>query len=307
MRLKDLAGELSPWTVSSLKWKFGTARFDALRKMPARKIDVEHIKDFLSALYKEGLKKSTIHSYRALLGAVFAYALEGEHVVFNPVLKTSPPKQVRGRIRFLSPDEEQAMRPVIQEFWPDREAEFDVLLHTGMRIGELWHLTWDRVHPDRNVVEVPDEGKTGWRDIPLNSASRLAFEALHRQSSGSAFVVPHVFAAKRGQRYGARWIQAAAAKAGVLNVSPHTLRHTFASRLTMAGVNVRRVQEYMGHTSIEMTMKYAHLSPEHAQSPDLERLVAGAVPAVAVPAAARMKPPARVKIAVKTPQIARTA
>ena len=300
------AKDLKPGTVRDYRYQFGTKRFDALRKMPARSIRPEDIEKFLSSLRKEikprgGNKRAsnfTIRNYRSLIGAVLAHGVARDHLSANPVLKTDSPKEPEGRVRFLSLDEEEAIRKQLREACPEREAEFDLLLYSGIRIGELWHLTWDRVHPDRGIIDVPDEGKTGWRSVPMNSVSRKACEILHRQSRGSSFVVPNA-QTKRGRRYLALWLGEAAEKAGVLEVTPHTLRHTFASRLVMAGVNLRRVQEYLGHKSIEMTMKYAHLAPEQG-TPDIERMVTAA----AAPAAARVKPPVKVARPARIAKIA---
>ena len=63
-----------------------------------------------------------------------------------------------------------------------------------------------------------------------------------------------------GPRY---WLEPALPKAKVRNFSWHCLRHTFASRLVMAGVDLRTVQELMGHKNIEMTVRYSHLTPKH--------------------------------------------
>jgi integrase len=63
-----------------------------------------------------------------------------------------------------------------------------------------------------------------------------------------------------GPRY---WFEPALPKAKIRNFSWHCLRHTFASRLVMAGVDLRKVQELMGHKSIEMTVRYSHLTPKH--------------------------------------------
>jgi integrase len=72
-----------------------------------------------------------------------------------------------------------------------------------------------------------------------------------------------------GPRY---WFEAALPKAKIRKFSWHCLRHTFASRLVMAGVDLRTVQELMGHKSIEMTVRYSHLSPKHTLAA-VERLV----------------------------------
>jgi integrase len=107
-------------------------------------------------------------------------------------------------------------------------------------------------------------GKT--RHIPLNAVALAAFETLHskRQPKEQA-----VFPSNRGGDHvqGARgWFKDAVDRAGLLNFTWHDLRHTFASRLVMAGVDLRTVGELMGHSTAQMTMRYAHLAPEHKAS-----------------------------------------
>jgi len=69
-----------------------------------------------------------------------------------------------------------------------------------------------------------------------------------------------------------KWFETALRLAGIENVTWHTLRHTFASRLVMAGVDLKTVQELMGHKSIAMTARYSHLAPSHKLAA-LEKLV----------------------------------
>ena len=297
MRMADLKRSLSVKTYGHHESNFNHEGLAALKKKPASQILPKDVEDFLGALHEDEYGPNTIRNYRAMLSALFAYGIKHDLLVKNPVNKTLAPKPARERVRFLSEDEEKSIRAAVQK-WPsrlevdprsacvsEREPELDLHLHSGMRSGEAYALTWDRVHLDRCIIEVPQEGKTGWRDIPVNSICRRALETLHWQSGGSEFVIPRC--GKINQAL-ADWFRKACKTAGVLNASPHTLRHTFASRLVMAGVNIRRVQEFLGHASIVMTMKYAHLSPERGQE-DIERLVPSA-PAVAESMPAEKRP-----------------
>ena len=107
------------------------------------------------------------------------------------------------------------------------------------------------------------------RHIPLNAAALSAFHQLHQNSSGEGYV----FTNRHGDRLlkGRHWFEPAIREAGVKDFSWHCLRHTFASRLVMAGVDLRTVQQLMGHKAIQMTVRYAHLAPEH-QMAAVERL-----------------------------------
>jgi integrase len=284
-RMADLKRTLSRKTYDHHKSDFNHPLLVSLKKKPARTIRAQDIEAVLSGLHEDGRSDATIRNYRAGMSAVFAYAIKRKYVDSNPVKETLEPKPAKERVRFLSKDEEESIRKKIGELFPEREAELDLLLHTGMRSGEAYWLTWDRVDLERGVIGVPLKGKTGWRDIPINSICRKALEKLHEQSRGSEFVIPR---GGKQQNYAlTKWFGDAVEKAGVLHATPHTMRHTFASRLVMAGVSLRQVQEFMGHASIVMTMKYAHLSPERGQA-DIEKLVTAAAPATA-----QAKPPVR--------------
>jgi integrase len=286
--LRLASRELAEQTVRSYRGLFNTPRFDALRDKPIRNIrtsDVAAILKLKSAR-RDKCSNDTRRNYRTLIFGIFSHAIDEGYATSNPVKKIKKPQGSKGRTRYLEPDEEQAMREELRDFWPEREAELDFLLNTGLRVGECWYMTWDRVHPDRGVIETPDEGKTGYRPIPMNAVSRRALEILYEQSAGSRFVIPNDPGKVDSERtfgmmrYWARSWQKLAKKVGVDGVTAHTFRHTFASRLVMAGVSLSRVQKYLGHSTITMTERYAHLAPENGQA-DIERLC------IAAPAAAR--------------------
>lgn len=142
-------------------------------------------------------------------------------------------------------------------------------LRTGLRFGELRGLTWsDVLVPQKRLVVrgnvtrerlgTPKNGKT--REIPLSPEALAALRAWHKSSPG-----PYVFSREPGKwlpKGECKWpLYRACKKAGLRRVGWHVLRHTFASHLVMRGTPLKAVQELLGHASIEMTMRYAHLSP----------------------------------------------
>ncbi|HEV1992470.1 MAG TPA: site-specific integrase [Candidatus Dormibacteraeota bacterium] len=252
--------------------------------LPAAAIGTAKINEALRALRIPGGRRTisgelsgpALNGYRWLLNSIFDYGVANGYLLKNPVTATRSFATHPGIIRYLTADEEAAIRAVLREWNPDMEAEIDLALNTGLRRGEQFHLTWDLIDLERGILTVPVEGKTGRRFIPINSACRLAIAKLHEQSNGSPYVCYRTQAANdlRHTRF-----QRILKRAGVLNFRWHDLRHTFASRLVMAGVDLRTVQQFLGHASIVTTMRYAHLSPEHGKAA-IEKLVA---PAAAKP------------------------
>jgi site-specific recombinase XerD len=110
----------------------------------------------------------------------------------------------------------------------------------------------------RGVVGVPKSGKG--REVPLSNDCVRALQA-HRHLRG-----PYVFCYADGRMLRPneckRPLWRACKKAGLRRIGWHVLRHSFASQLVMRGVPLKAVQELLGHSTIEMTMRYAHLSPE---------------------------------------------
>ncbi len=139
-----------------------------------------------------------------------------------------------------------------------------VAMHTGLRFGELADLTWADVDLTRALLTVRTEVAKNWRTryVPLNTEAAGALTAWRPVKANPS---AHVFPGKEGGRL--EDIKTAWGKllrsANVTNFRFHDLRHTFASRLVMAGVDLNTVRELLGHTDIKMTLRYAHLAPEH--------------------------------------------
>lgn len=140
-----------------------------------------------------------------------------------------------------------------------------IALNTGLRRGEITQLTWDDVNlATKNVTVRAGYAKSGKaRHVPLNSEAMAVFKVWKRQhKTGRLF--PLICTAKAWGRL--------MADAKIENFRFHDLRHTFASKLVMAGVDLNTVRELLGHGALNMTQKYAHLAPEH-KAAAVERLV----------------------------------
>jgi integrase len=179
----------------------------------------------------------------------------------NPVRKVKPTKDRKGRLRYLEPEEEAALLAEAKE--PLRTIIL-AGIHAGLRVkSEALTLRRDDVDLRRGLLTVQaayaKSGET--RTVPLNRVLRDAFQRLAERAGSS----PYVFAKTDGSPYRSikSTFKAACARAALTDVTPHTLRHTFASRLAMAGVDLRTVQELGGWATLKMVERYAHLSPKH--------------------------------------------
>lgn len=241
--------------------------------LAAEDVTIEKINAVLAELRGAGGRSgkgragSTVNRYRSLLSSIFTFAVKAGTLANNPIARVDRFREPEGRIRFLDAEEEKALRAAVRAQSLEREAEFDLALNTGFRRGEQYGLTWDRVDLERGILTV--YGKTGRRFVPINSAARAAILRLHSVSNGSKFVCPD--RQRDDQKDWRSWLEQACRLAKVDNFCWHDLRHTFASRLVMAGVDLRSVQELLGHRTIITTQRYAHLSPDH-QKANVEKL-----------------------------------
>jgi integrase len=246
---------------------------------------------------------ATVNRFKALLSLTFRLGIEGKKISANPAAKDLKRKREKnGRIRFLNQfdpartfvdylkphrDEEARLRAVIAKEYPEHLPEFEVALHTGMRPIEQYSLVWDQVDLARGLVTLWESKNGEARHIPLNSVARAAFQTLRKQTTdgGPVFVsmqdkdkpvrgtttnqpTPKPKPLK-GYKH---WFDPAVEAAGLRDFTWYCLRHTFASRLVMEGVDLVSVRDFMGHKNIQMTMRYAHLAPAHKQAA-IERLV----------------------------------
>jgi site-specific recombinase XerD len=190
----------------------------------------------------------TSNRHRSLLSSIFAFGRRRGLVAANPLSSVPRFREHENRSRFLEADEEGALRTAVGP----REPEVVLAMYTGIRRGEQYSLKWESVSLNAGILTV--NGKTGQRTVPINPEARSAILCLHRASRGSSFVCPGT------QRH---WFEAAVRRAGLGDFRWHDLRHTFASRLVMEGVDIRSVQKLLGHRSIVTTQRYAHVSDEH--------------------------------------------
>ncbi len=162
------------------------------------------------------------------------------------------------RLRFLTVGECQTL---INCCAPHLKPIVTVALHTGMRRGEILGLRWEQVDLKHGFIllEVTKNGKR--REIPIDNTLAEEFNSMPRGlESVYVFTDP-----RTGEPYKSvqTSFETALKKAEIRNFRFHDLRHTFASHMAMAGIDLVSVKELLGHKSLSMTIRYAHLAPGH--------------------------------------------
>lgn len=207
-------------------------------------------------------KPATFNRYKALFSLIYRLGINSGKVKINPARAVKTRTENNGRTRFLSREEERRLRQKIEDLYPERLPEFDIALHTGMRRSEQYGLTWDCVDLERRILTIPRSKHGGTRYVFLNDTALAALQVLWKFANGTGRVFSNGYTSETS--YGAReWFEKCATAAKIENFTWHCLRHTFASNLVMRGVDIRTVQELMGHKTIQMTLRYAHLAPQH--------------------------------------------
>ena len=205
---------------------------------------------------------ATVSKELGVLKAAFCCAIRWGWASHSPFMGIVLNQEGTARTRWLSEDEEPRLLAHCETGLRDLVI---VGLDTGLRPGNLVGLQRAWVQPAGICLIVPREHtktKTLPITIPLTTrAADIVRQYLERARS------EHVFVSKTGRPYTSaeanRMLQRAALKAGLRDICLYTLRHTFISRLVQAGVSLPEVAALAGHRDIRMTMRYAHLAPQH--------------------------------------------
>ena len=207
----------------------------------------------------------TRNRWRAAFSLIFRAGTDNEKITTNPAARVKRKTEDNGRFRFLTEKEEKTLTVAITD--PNQLASLDISLHTGKRMSEQVGLKWSQVDVDKRMVTLTRTKNGRAHYIPLKAAALAAFRSLpaeHGKQTKDSPVFPNGSGEAVHTTRG--WFEDAVARAGLTHNTWHCNRHTLASRLVMAGVDLRTVAELMNHKTIAMTMRYAHLAPEHKAS-----------------------------------------
>ena len=223
-------------------------------------LTVEEIDEWLTG--HSEWSPATKNRYKTVLSRAYQLALQRGKVPSNPARLVDPRPEKTHRVRWLKPEEELRLCTAIIKLSPRQLPAFLVALHTGMRQGEQFTLKWHGVDFERRTIYLGETKNGKHREIPMNKTCFAALQELHQSQTTDGGVFPSS-RYKASIRDPKKWWLAALAEAKVKNFRWHDLRHTFISRLVMAGVDLRTVQELSGHEDLNMLSRYAHLAPAH--------------------------------------------
>ncbi len=271
---KDLVQEYKTW----MEGRHASARVkgyvikdlqDRFGLLPLRRFNTAVVEQLQTDLIAKGYKNAYVNKVVNILKAMFTKAVEWEMVESDMLKKIRKVKSLREnkRLRYLSPEECQRLLAACDDLagkskhYAHLKAIVTTALNTGMRKSEILGLKWSNIDL-RNGLILLDKTKNGdRRELPINGTLRAMLQSLPRRIDGGP-----VFATAMGGERPTdvkHSFTALCTKAGLTDLHFHDLRHTFASQLVMAGVDLTTVKELLGHRDIKMTLRYAHLASSH--------------------------------------------
>ncbi len=235
-------------------------------------IDNLTIRSYLGALYKKN-KKSSIARKLASLRTFFKFLLRKDIIADDPTALVSTPRREKHMPSFLSVDEMFALLTM-----PDGttlagirdRAIMETLYSSGLRVSELVGMNEENLDANLGIVKVLGKGKKE-RIVPIGKKALVAVESYllarkerdtsPRSSSSKLPLFKNLRGGRLTARSVARIINRYIEQCGIVkNISPHALRHSFATHMLDAGADLRAIQELLGHVSLSTTQKYTHVS-----------------------------------------------
>lgn len=275
-------------TINALAAVWGDLYDREMREVSA--FEVEQVK---SKRLKAGRTPATVNRDLDRIRSVFSRAVEWDFLPAHPLKSVKRKKGADdSRTRYLTTEEEKRLRVALTKRETDRRVHREsgnawckerggdgrpmwpadgftdhlmplvlVALNTGLRRGELLALEWRSVNLTGKLltVEAGNAKSSKARHVPLNAEALDVLKRWRKQSTGTL-----VFPGAEGERMGhvnSSWDTLTSA-AKLTNFRFHDLRHDFASKLVMAGVDLNTVRELLGHADLKMTLRYAHLAPQ---------------------------------------------
>jgi len=240
------------------------------REGSLRKVDNVQIRGFMAQLHERKLKKSSSARKLAAIRSFFQFGVKKKWIAENPAKVVATPKQEKRVPSFLSEEEMAGFLGVPPSEKPldlrDR-AILELLYASGIRVSELVGINLEDANLGERLIRVRGKGKKE-RIVPFGRIAgerltlylRVRLELVQDSIGEKALFLNY-----QGRRISARSVERIVDKyirltAIKRKISPHSLRHSFASHLLSRGADLRVIQELLGHESLATTQKYTHLN-----------------------------------------------
>lgn len=265
MRYLEIEKNYSPHTV--INYRLDLEGFNkSLGDISLEKVDYLILRKYLATLKEKNFKARTINRHLSSLRSFFKFLVREGHLKNNPASVLLSPKQEKSLPLFLTEEEVTQLilsaQPKDERGLRDR-AVLETFYSTGIRIGELAGLDIEDIDFIGGVIKVLGKGRKE-RIVPIGD---IAIAAIRSYLDKRKKQQEALFLNKSGRRITDRgirnivrkYIRAASIRQGV---SPHTLRHSFATHLLNRGADLRSVQELLGHVNLATTQIYTHLTTD---------------------------------------------
>lgn len=248
---------VSPGTLKDYKARLNNGLLPFFGNMLLSKITPKNIEEFRS---KRGISNSRINDEVKLLGRMFSLAQKWSYATNNPLFGLVSLPVVRSAPVFLTEDQIARLFELANS---EQSTAIALGIYAGLRSGEIRNLKWSNISGRTITIQSSGSWTTknkSFRTVPINDELYYYLKK-HPRDLSSPYVFPGLKKGGKSQQ----WIVFVTrlGKEIGLEISSHTLRHTFASHLIMKGADLVTVKELLGHSSIQTTMIYAHLFTSH--------------------------------------------
>lgn len=241
-------------------------------KLRLEQVRHEHIRNFLETLYRQGLSARSVARQLAALRHFFQFLVKEGRLEADPAREVEAPHLSHSLPKYLNFQEVEALLAQPDSSTPqglrDR-AMLELLYATGMRVSELLSVCWEDFEPNLGIVRCVGKGNKE-RLIPVGKSALRAVEAYLRHGRSSLVrrqELPYLFLNQRGGRLSRvgfwKILGAYGRRAGIrVSLTPHMVRHSFATHLLERGADLRSIQTMLGHSDISTTQIYTHVLKE---------------------------------------------
>lgn len=243
-------------------------------KMKVEDLQPYDLKDFITLQAKLGMTSATLHRRLSTVKNFFLF-LQREGYYQETFLPVKPPKMLKALPKVIRPEEMEALliAPDVSKLDGLRDqAMMEVMYASGLRVSELMMLKKADLHEEKGTIRLVGKGQKT-RIVPVGEYALAQIEAYlaKRRFLNPKEASPYLFINRYGKPLSRQFffkrIKAYAQQVGItLNISPHTLRHSFATHLLEQGASLRAVQEMLGHTHLSTTQIYTHVSEKRILS-----------------------------------------